>query len=147
MLSDKIKVFQNCARINFEKDGYLKPAIIAEYYNSEVKIFGAEFENSEDKENFSKFLQKEIIEKQLVEYIFVAESWMSNYDSDGSFVKKIEALTMTHCSKFLPYELGYYSEIERSSTGDYVRLKDWVEFGKTFASGNFCNLFQKCSYN
>ena len=103
MLNDKIKVFQNCARINFERDGYLSPAL-------------------------------------------VAESWMSSYEKDGSFVEKIEAITMTHCSKFLPYETSYYSEIERYSEDSAV-LKDWIEHGRNYGSeGSFSNLFIKCSH-
>ena len=146
MINKKIKVFQNCARINFERDGHLSAVLIAEYLNSEINVFSADFNSAEDKEKFSNFIKNQITEKQLVEYIFVAEAWMSLYEKDGSFVKKIEAVTMTYCSKFLPYETGFYSEIERSSD-DSAILKKWVEFGRTYGSeGDLSNLFVKCSH-
>lgn len=146
MLSDKIVVFQNCAGINFTRDGHLSPALIAEYSNSEINVYSADFNSPDDKEKFADFIRHQIIEKQLIEYIFVAESWMSLYEKDGSFVKKIEAITMTYCSKFLPYETGHYAEIKRFSE-DTVLLGEWIEFGKTFGSeGNFSNLFLKCSH-
>ena len=146
MLNDKIKVFQNCARINFERDGYVSPALVAEYSNSEVKVYSADFNSDSDKDKFIDFVKYEITENQLVEYLFVAESWMSSYEKDGSFVKKIEAITMTHCSKFLPYETSYYSEIERYSE-DSAILKDWIEHGRNYGSeGSFSNLFIKCSH-
>jgi hypothetical protein len=153
-LKDKIDVFLNGAKTNFEKYGNLLP-IFACILDERTKVFGLVWKNAEDKELFSQQIKQWISENKISEYIMVTEAWsLSDFENAQEWIQEYgtlemhpsrkEMIVVQYCSA--QEEIDCTAEIFRGSiitVGEWQVIQRDVRFRPEDFSARFQGLFLK----
>lgn len=144
-LKDSMPVFLNGARLNFSTFGYVEPAFIC-FIEGKLKIFALDWENPEDKDDFSMMVQGLISSNAINEYVMIVEAWVARTDFGGysnirewlsehgslsNFPNRDEAVIVQYCS--FKEEIQYFAKINRND--QKPSLESWQENKRSLAKG------------